>query len=309
MAPPPDPAVVVFGSLNLDHVITVERLPGPGETVSGDRYMAVPGGKGLNQAVTASRQGARVAMVCCVGDDAPGQLLLGVLSREGVGATWARVVPGTPSGTALITVARGGANTIVVAAGANGRLSTEDAKSANQLLGPGMVVLTQLEVPSVSVLAMLQLARARKATTVLNPSPAPLAVPRELLGLVDVLVANEGEALAMGGEATTEGAAAQLCAQGCGSVVVTLGEHGALVTQGGQSPVNVPTYRVEAKDTTAAGDAFCGTLAAALADGCDLVAAARRGCAAGALATTATGALPSLPTAAQVQRLLASGAG
>ncbi len=296
--------VVIVGSLNFDHVISVERLPRPGETVSGHGYLAVPGGKGLNQAVTAARQGAEVAMVGCVGDDASGQRLLRVLSDEGISAKCSRTVAGVPSGTALITVASGGANTIVVAAGANHELRPADVGGAEAGLRPGVVVLAQLEVPIEAVQAAFSIARARGATTLLNPAPAPDHLPPDLLSLVDVLLPNETEALAISGQRTPDGAASWLLERGCGSVVVTLGERGALLAQPGESAVVVPAHLVQAIDTTAAGDAFCGALAAALASGENLFDGVRYGCAAGALATTAMGALPSLPRAAQVGQLL-----
>lgn len=296
--------VVIVGSLNFDHVISVERLPRPGETVSGHGYLAVPGGKGLNQAVTAARQGAEVAMVGCVGDDASGQRLLRVLSDEGISAKCSRTVAGVPSGTALITVASGGANTIVVAAGANHELRPADVGGAEAGLRPGVVVLAQLEVPIEAVQAAFSIARARGATTLLNPAPAPDHLPPDLLSLVDVLLPNETEALAISGQRTPDGAASWLLERGCGSVVVTLGERGALLAQPGESAVVVPAHLVQAIDTTAAGDAFCGALAAALASGENLFDGVRYGCVAGALATTAMGALPSLPRAAQVGQLL-----
>ncbi|MGP8209264.1 MAG: ribokinase [Acidimicrobiales bacterium] len=299
----PGGAVVVVGSLNYDHVVTVDQLPERGQTVSGQGYISVPGGKGLNQAVTASRLGAQVAMVGCLGDDPAGSLLRQVLRREGVQDAAVGTVAGRPSGTALITVEAGGANTIVVAAAANGELGRQEVRAARPLFGPASVVLAQLEVPGVAVEEALHLARTVGARTVLNPSPAPGPLPEPLLALVDVLVPNETEALAMTACSTPGEAAARLLAQGCGAVVVTLGEHGALVAEPGRSPVSVPAYPVQAVDTTAAGDAFCGALAASLAAGASLLEAVRRGCAAGAVATTVMGALPSLPTVSQVDRV------
>ena len=297
--------VVVVGSLNIDHVITVDQLPRPGETVSGHGYMAVPGGKGLNQAVTAARQGANVVMVGCVGDDTSGERLLQVLNDERIEAHSARRVAGVPSGTALITVATGGANTIVVAAGANHELGLADVEQAGGYFRPGVVALAQLEVPVPAVTAAFSLARAQGTTTLLNPAPAPGQLPRELLGLVDVITPNETEALAITGTSSPEKAAAWFLDRGCGSVALTLGERGALLARPGLPPVLVPTHQVKVVDTTAAGDAFCGSLASALAAGAALDDGVRYGCAAGALATTVMGALPSLPTAAQVERLMA----
>jgi ribokinase len=298
--------VVVVGSLNLDHVISVCQLPVPGQTVAGRGYLAVPGGKGLNQAVTAARQGVPVAMVGCVGEDAEGQLLKKVLSVEGVDTTRLRTAGGVPSGTALATVAAGGANTVVVAAGANGELGSQDVQGASELFRQAGALLVQLEVPLSAVRAALGAARACGTTTVLNPAPVDGPLSGDVLSLVDVLVPNETEALALSGRADPHQAAAWLLSQGCGCVLVTLGAQGAMLAGKCRRPVSLPAYDVEAIDTTAAGDAFCGALAAALAAGDDVLPAARRAGAAGALATTVMGAFPSLPRAADVDRLLAA---
>ena len=300
------PAVVVVGSLNLDHVISVGRLPAPGETVPGLGYITVPGGKGLNQAVTAARQAVRVAMVGCVGDDAEGNLLEGVLSSEGIDSSGLERLTGARSGTALITVASGGANTVVVAAGANSMLRVEQVEAAGRSFHPGAVVLAQLEVPLAAVKAALLAAPPRGAISVLNPAPAHGPLPEEILSLVDVLVPNETEALAMSGQPTPWEAATWLLQQGCRHVLVTLGDRGALLAEKGGRRVALPAFDVPAVDTTAAGDAFCGVLASALASGQDVLAAARRASAAGALASTVMGALPSLPRSAQVDALLAA---
>jgi ribokinase len=306
MLSPPLARVVVFGSVNWDHSVSVEHLPAPGETVIGSGYLAVPGGKGLNQAVTAARQGVQVSIVCCVGDDPAGRLLVEALDHEGISTAWSRQVPGVPSGTALITVAKGGANTIVVASGANSQLSQADVEVAAPWLVPRAVALAQLEIPQATVEAALSLAKSRGSLTVLNASPAPASLPGSLVGNVDVLVANEGEAAALSGRESPEEAALHLSRVGWRSVVVTLGERGALVLEQGSQPSRVPSFEVEAVDSTAAGDAFCGALVAALAEGADLQGATCRGCAAGALAATAMGALPSLPSREAVFALLAS---
>jgi ribokinase len=305
MTSPGTARVVVVGSLNFDHVVRVERLPLPGETIAGGSYLSVPGGKGLNQAVTAARQRVPVTMVGCVGDDGAGELLRAVVSNEGISTSALRTVAGVPSGTALITVAKDGANTIVVAAGANAELGLEDVQAASNLLRPGAVVLAQLEVPLAAVEAALFAARQRGATTLLNPAPAPGPLPLGLLSLVDVLVPNETEACALSGKPTAREAAAWLVAQGCRAVLVTVGKEGALLAQPGSPVLALAPYEVGAIDTTAAGDAFCGVLAVALASGRTLPEAAQRASAAGALATTVMGALPSLPTADDIDRLLA----
>ena len=226
---------MVVGSLNYDHVVTVDQLPGRGQTVSGHGYISVPGGKGLNQAVTAARLGAQVSMVGCVGSDPAGSSLRDVLTREGVEAGTVRTIAGLPSGTALITVEKGGGNTIVVAAGANGDLGPEDVEAARGLMAPSSVVLAQLEVPFPAVEAVLRLGRALGAVTVLNPSPVTGPLPRSLVALVDVLVPNETEALALTGCLVPAEAAERLLNEGCAAVVITLGEKGALVAEAGSA--------------------------------------------------------------------------
>lgn len=236
-------------------------------------------------------------MVGCVGDDPAGRLLTTVLSAEGVDTAGLHVVRGVPSGTALITVARDGAN---------GRLRPGDVEAASSLTPTVAAVLAQLEIPLNAVRAALTLAHASGAIAVLNPAPATGSLPDQLLALADVVVPNESEARALSGRPTPAGAAAWLLKHGCRSVIVTLGEQGALLARQHEPIVEVAAFKVEAVDTTAAGDAFCGTLVASLSAGEDLLAAAQRASAAGALATTVMGALPSLPTTAEVDRLLAT---
>jgi ribokinase len=292
----------VVGSLNLDHTVRVSDLPAAGETVLGDGYATAAGGKGLNQAVAAARQGAHVVMVGAVGDDAAGGLLAGVLADEHIGTGGVRRAEG-PSGTALITVSATGENTIVVAPGANGSLTPADIPVG--LIEGAAIVLCQLEVPIPVVRAALEAGRAAGAMTVLNPAPAPGPLDEGLLSLVDLIVANESEAAALLGHARrdTLAAARALTRDGAGTVVVTLGARGALILRDG-TPLHVPPFVVEAVDATAAGDAFLGAMVAALAEGETVEGAARRGSAAGALAATRPGAVPSLPGRADVERLL-----
>ncbi len=300
--------VVVVGSLNLDHTVMVERLPGRGETVSGSAYSTAAGGKGLNQAVAAARQGASVAMVGAVGDDPAGSLLAGVLADEAVDVRPLRRVAG-PSGTAMVTVDRQGDNTIVVAAGANAALRVADL--VPEVFAGAAVVVCQLEVPTDVVGAALEAARRVGALGILNPAPASSPLPVELLSLADLVVPNEGEAAALAPGSTGTGpldragaAGRRLLEGGAGAVIVTLGSRGALII-GGDRVTPVAPFRVGALDPTAAGDAFVGTLAAALAAGEPMLAAARRAAAAGALATTRVGAVPSLPDRTAVDRLVA----
>jgi len=294
-------AVAVVGSLNMDLVVRVPELPGPGETVSGGDLFRNPGGKGANQAVAAARLGRRVAMVGCVGDDEAGRDLLAALAADGVDHARVRVAGDAPSGTALILVSDDGENQIVVSPGANARLTPGDVAAAEATLAAAAVTLLQLEVPLETVAAAAGTAGGR---VVLNPAPVrPL--PDDLLGRVDVLVPNRVElAQLTGGPApdTVEEAARLAGRLPARAVVVTLGADGALVVEDGQAS-HVPAVPVRPVDTTAAGDAFCGGLADALAGGADLQEAARRAVRVAAAACLRRGAQASLPTPADLAAL------
>jgi ribokinase len=295
------------GSANTDHVVQVPKLPSVGETVAGAGYFTAPGGKGLNQAVAAARQDASVALIACVGTDDAGDELARVLTAERIDAGGLRRTSQSATGLALITVADSGANTVVVAPLANASLTPDDIDAGAALIEGAGVLLAQLEVPAPAVGRALRLARDAAVTTVLNPAPAPApgwdgAID---LGLVDVLVPNETEATALTGS-PAEDAGPALLAAGCGTVVVTMGARGALVVSRSEpSPWLVPGFAVSSVDSTGAGDAFCGVLAAGLGAGDPMATALQRAAAAGALATTRLGAVPSLPSAAAVDSLLA----
>jgi len=295
------PAVAVVGSLNLDLVVRVAELPGPGETVTGGDLFRNPGGKGANQAVAAARLGRRVAMIGCVGDDEAGRDLLASLAGDGVDSTRVRVVDGVPSGTAFITVSEDGENQIVVSPGANARLTPGDVAAAEAALAAAAVTLLQLEIPLEAVAAA---ARTAGGLVVLNPAPVrPLLA--ELLERVDVLVPNRVELgqLAGGPAPRTISEAVRLAGRlAARAVVVTLGADGALVVEDGQAS-HVPAVPVQPVDTTAAGDAFCGGLADALAAGAGLGDAARRAVRVAAAACLREGAQASLPTPAELAAL------
>ncbi len=278
------PEICVVGSVNLDIVVAVDHHPVPGETVLGGDRAELHGGKGANQAVAAARCGPSVALVGRVGDDDTGARLRAGLVVAGVDVTWLTVDPDAPSGVALIAVDPAGENTIIVSPGANGRVGADDVAAAAQALGAACVTLLGHEVPEPAVAAAAQVAGG---TVVLNPAPAR-AVPRELLARVDVLVPNRGELAALAGR---DGDPGQLAAEldGVGAVVVTLGADGALVVDGGRVE-HVPAPVVDAVDTTGAGDAFCGALAAALVGGAALVEAARDAVAFAADSVTRPGA-------------------
>ncbi len=308
--------VVVLGSLNVDLVVDLDRLPGPGETRLGRGHRRECGGKGANQAVAAARAGARVAMVGAVGDDAEGELLLDALQADGVDTRAVRRAAAT--GLAMIMVADDGENLIAVSPGANAEVGWSEVAAIEHLLAPGGILLAQLEVPLATVVAAAGACRARAGRVVVNPSPAPAQARDldQLLGLTDVVVVNESEAQALSGIATGAApgigpdwprrAAEVLREKGSGAVVVTLGARGCLVVDGGGAHP-VPAVPVIAVDAVAAGDSFLGALVCELSRGRSLAEATRVGSAAGALAVSRAGAQASIPHRAEIETLLAGG--
>jgi ribokinase len=302
-------SIVVVGSLNMDLVIRSPRIPQPGETIIGGEFHTVPGGKGANQAVAAARLGARVSMVGRVGKDAFGGTLLENLAADGIDHDLVVQDGQAATGVALIVVDDNGENSIVVASGANMHLTLADVEAAEAVIAAADVLILQLEVPLDCVIRSSELAHAHGVKVVLNPAPAR-PVPAQLLSMVDVLVPNESEtALLTGLPVSTQSEAAtaarELLKSGAGTVILTLGDRGALPAREGEMQV-IPAFDVEAVDTTAAGDAFVAGLAVALAEGQGLQEAVRRGNAAGGLAATKLGAQPSLPTRQALERMLAA---
>jgi ribokinase len=297
--------IVVVGSSNTDMVVRVPHLPAQGETVLGSSFLMAAGGKGANQAVAATRLGAQVTLIARVGQDVFGEAALLGLEREGINTRHIFVDPEMASGVALITVDDTGENSIAVAPGANGRLSLLDVQRAQAAILNADVLLLQLEVPLETVQVAAELARQAGVFVILNPAPAPESLlPPALLACVDVLTPNESEASVLtGAPDSLDRAARRLLETGVEALVITLGARGALiVTQQGQQIVS--GFPVKAVDTTAAGDAFNGGLAAALAVRRPLAEAVRFANACGALAATRLGAQPSLPTAEEVERFL-----
>jgi len=299
--------IVVVGSSNTDMVVQVPHLPAPGETVLGGAFVMAAGGKGANQAVATARLGAQVTLVARVGQDVFGERALAGFEREGISTQHIIADPEAASGVALITVDSAGENSIAVAPGANARLSPEDVERARETIQGADALLLQLEVPLETVQTAAELGRQAGVRVILNPAPAPGSpLPPALLAYVDVLTPNEKEASDLvGAPRSPEKAARQLLQQGVGAVVVTLGARGALIAAP-QGEQHVASFAVEAVDTTAAGDAFNGGLAVALAKGQPLGEAVRFASACGALATTQLGAQPSLPTEEEVTTFLAA---
>ncbi len=301
-------SITVVGSLNMDFVVRVERLPLPGETVLGGGFATLPGGKGANQACAASKLGGKVRMLGRVGEDALGRQLRDSLAASGVDTASVLATEGTPSGVALICVEAGGQNQIVVASGANALLSPADVARALGDAAAGFLLL-QLESPIETVETAVALGQERGATVLLDPAPArPLS--HALLARVSCLTPNEGEAMLLLGRqggavplAEAHEVARALLKRGPRAVILKLGENGAFLDDG-TGGRHFPALTVDAVDTTAAGDTFNGGLAVALAEGRSLPDAIVFANAAAALSVTRHGAQASIPTRREVDKRL-----
>ena len=301
------PRVCVVGSANVDFAVALERLPNPGETVSGGTLLRNLGGKGANQAVTARRLGAEVRLLGAVGADASGGEIRARLDAEGIDVDGLVTVDGAATGTALIFVDAAGRNQIAVAPGANHAATAAALTPHASAIRWAQVMVCQLELPLPVVAWALAEARAAGAVTILNPAPMRELDPG-LLALADYLTPNDGEAARLAGVpvndlASARDAAERVRARGAGTVIVTLGGQGALVCSA-ETAVHFPAFTVTVVDTTAAGDAFNGALATGLAAGGTLEQALPLANAAAALTCTKRGAQDSLPTRADVERFL-----
>jgi len=293
----PSARVVVVGSANADLVVTVSHRPLAGQTVLGSDLRTLPGGKGANQAVAAARLGASTAFVGRVGDDAHGAMLRASLQAAGVDVRHVRT-DAAPTGVAIVTLTPDGDNSIVVAPGANARVTAGDGR-VDAVEGAAVLLLQREIHPAASLAAALHC----RGRVVLNLAPSG-PVPAELLARADVLVVNEHEAadLLGGSRRDPQDAARHLRTLGPATVVVTLGAAGAVAVDGAGDAHRIAAPRVRVVDTTGAGDAFTGALAWQLADGAELPAALDVAVRVGALAVTRAGAQPSFPTAAELAR-------
>jgi ribokinase len=299
-------SVAVVGSINQDLTVRVSRSPREGETILGRGHFTGAGGKGANQAVAAARLGAAVSFFGRVGADRRGAEMLDSMRSAGIDVDGVGADEQAATGLAVITLADDAENAIIVSPGANARFEPRHLDVARDALDRAEVTLIQLEIPLETVMRASQLAGHR---LILNPAPArPL--PADLLGVVDVLVPNQTELGLLAGvpepRAIDESAAAARAVTGPGAIVVTMGERGALVVVG-DSAEHVPAPRVDAVDTTGAGDAFCGALAEALARGEHLTDAVQRAVYAGAAATMREGAQSALPTRGDLEALMGGG--
>jgi ribokinase len=292
----------------MDLTAKTVTAPLPGETVVGTSFTMVPGGKGNNQAVTCARQGVPTSIIGRLGEDRFGDEIRAQLLAEEVDVSHLAIDRGSPTGIAHIRLDATGENSIVVVPGANSTLGVDDIARATGLIEEASVLLVQLEVPLVTVEAALEIARCAGTITLLNPAPAQ-ELSDELLAKVDICVPNELEAAALtqlevDGPASAAWAAARLRSRGCGSVVVTLGSKGAVYLDS-ERTLHLAALEVPVVDTVAAGDAFCGALASALANRSPIDAALARASATSALAVGVAGATSSLPPAEAVDELLA----
>ena len=290
--------ILVVGSTNTDMVIKAAHLPRPGETILGGTFFMNPGGKGANQAVAIARLGAPVTFICKTGTDIFGHQSQQLFEAEGINTSYVFSDPQNPSGVALISVDDKAENCIVVASGANANLTPEDLKKAEEAIDQCDIVLLQLEIPMETVEYVAKIAFEKGKKVILNPAPAqPLSA--KLLSHLYLFTPNESEAEMISGVKITDEASANEAAQvlsekGVQNVIITLGSKGALVYSNGESEI-VPAYKVNAIDTTAAGDVFNGALTVALSEGRDLKEASRFGCKASAISVTRSGAQSSAP--------------
>ena len=296
--------IVVIGSINMDLVLRVPRMPLPGETLTGGAFRTIPGGKGANQAVACARMsgkvaagGQQVAMVACVGDDEFGATLRAALVADAIIDSHVTTMPGVASGIASILVDDNGQNSIVLAGGANDCLSPAHIDAARELIEQSDIVVLQLEVPMETVVHAIKLARSLGKTVVLNPAPAA-KVPADVLALVDYLIPNEIEAAMLAGAEVdandVKALAGALQKQGSDNIIITLGAKGVhAALYGGDH--DFPAQVVQAVDTTAAGDTFIGGFVAGLASGLDEAEAIAQGQRAAAWSVTKPGAQTSIP--------------
>jgi ribokinase len=290
--------LIVFGSINLDLVTRTHRLPKAGETVTGISFVTASGGKGANQAVAATRLGISTALIGRVGGDSFGQQLLSNLQASGVQCDRITRDETTTSGVATIAVEDSGENTIVIVGGANHLVNESDCDRFTDLLPNAAALLLQLEIPLPAVMAAAKKARNAGVTVILDPAPAQ-ELPGECYSLIDIITPNETELSHLTGIPVTDRESAtqaltELQRRGVPTAIATLGAKGVLCLQG-EEQFWVPAFKVEAVDTVAAGDAFNGALAVAIAEGLPLREAVRWGAAAGALTVTQPGAQSALP--------------
>lgn len=297
--------IVVIGSCNTDMVIKVHHLPLPGETIIGYDFMTNQGGKGANQAVAVARMGGDTAFIARLGDDGFGRNSLALLKKEGIDTEYVNFTEGVSTGVAMIPVDEKGENSIIVASGANAMLSEADIDAAKELIANASIVLMQLETPIPTLMQAAKIAHEAGVKVVLNPAPFPKEpLPAEFLQNVDLIIPNETEITGMTGveinsKDTIKKAMLRICEIGVKNVVLTAGGAGAYLLENDEL-VNVPTFKTNVVDTTAAGDTFCGSLCVALSRGESLNDAVRFANKAASISVSRMGAWRSIPQKEEV---------
>ncbi|EKO3984593.1 ribokinase [Vibrio fluvialis] len=301
--------LVVLGSVNADHVLQVPSFPRPGETLHGRNYQVIPGGKGANQAVAAARLKADIGFIACVGDDSFGINIRESFKLDGMNISGVKMQPNCPTGIAMIQVSDSGENSICISAEANARLTAETIEPDLARIREAKYLLMQLETPIDGIVKAAQVAKEARTNVILNPAPAR-ELPDELLSCVDVITPNETEAEVLTGITVTDDESAQLAAdalhrKGIEIVMITLGAKGVWLSQNGRGAL-IPGFRVQATDTTAAGDTFNGALVTGLLEEMPLESAIKFAHAAAAISVTRFGAQTSIPNRAEVDAFLAN---
>jgi ribokinase len=301
--------ILIVGSSNTDMVIKAGHLPVPGETILGGTFLMNPGGKGANSAVAASRLNGKVIFICKTGNDIFGHQSVAVFKDAGIDTSYIVTDNDQPSGVALITVDRDGENCIVVASGANATLLPDDLTGIEDLIDSSAVVLMQLEIPIITVQYVAAMAFAKGVQVILNPAPA-CEIPDELLRCVNIITPNKTEAAMLTGIKVTDlpsakSAALALSEKGIETVIVTMGDMGAIVLHD-KVYTHIPAIPVDAVDTTAAGDVFNGALAVALSANKDIIRATGYATIAGAISVTKLGAQASAPFEYELNNFIAA---
>lgn len=299
--------LVVLGSVNADHVLQVPSFPRPGETLHGHNYQVIPGGKGANQAVAAARLNADTGFIACVGDDAFGINIRENFKMDNINIAGVKMQPNCPTGIAMIQVAESGENSICISAEANAKLTEEAIEGDLERIAQAKYLLMQLETPMCGIEKAAQVAKASKTNVILNPAPAR-ELADELLACVDVITPNETEAEVLTGVTVTDNESAQEAANGLHRkgieiVMITLGAKGVWLSQNGRGEL-IPGFKVEATDTTAAGDTFNGALVTGLLEDLPLESAIKFAHAAAAISVTRFGAQTSIPSREEVDAFL-----
>lgn len=300
--------LVVLGSVNADHILQVPHFPKPGETLLGSNYQIIPGGKGANQAVAAARLGANTTFIATVGDDLFGTFIVKEFIKDNIETKAIHSIANTPTGIAMIQIAQNGENSIAISAEANAHLTPEIVNQHQEIIASANYLLVQLETPIESVLTAIKIAKKNNTKVILNPAPGR-ELTKEFLSYVDIITPNETETkiltkIDVTDEESARKAANKFHSYGIKTVLITLGAQGVWYSEQNLAGKIYPGFKVDAKDTTAAGDTFNGALIAALLNGKDMVASIRFAHAAAAIAVTKIGAQSSIPTLIDVNLFL-----